>query len=96
LLHAVTFGAQHLGAMRVLATLPPGQAATAQTLHSSLGTGLAMGALTLLAGPLYARFGGDAFWAMAALCAAALPFALGLRAALRRHGARPAREGDPT
>ena len=72
--------------MRVLASLPPGQAATAQTLHSSLGTGLAMGVLTLLSGPLYARFGGDGFWAMAALCAAALPVVLGLRAALRRRG----------
>jgi PPP family 3-phenylpropionic acid transporter len=85
-LHSVTFGAQHLGAMRVLAGLPAGQAATAQTLHSSLGTGLAMGVLTLLSGPLYARFGGDGFWAMAALCAAALPVALGLRAALARRG----------
>jgi MFS transporter, PPP family, 3-phenylpropionic acid transporter len=84
LLHALTFGAQHLGAMRVLATLPPGQAATAQTLHSSLGTGLAMGVLTLLSGPLYAGFGGGGFWAMAVLCAAALPAVLGLRAALRR------------
>ena len=82
LLHAITFGAQHLGAMRVLATLPPGQAATAQTLHSSLGTGLAMGVLTLLSGPLYQRFGGDAFWAMAGLCAAALPLVPGLRRAL--------------
>jgi len=83
-LHSVTFGAQHLAAMRVLASLPPGQAATAQTLHSSLGTGLAMGVLTLLSGPLYARFGGEGFWAMAALCAAALPLVLGLRAALHR------------
>jgi MFS transporter, PPP family, 3-phenylpropionic acid transporter len=90
-LHALTFGAQHLGAMRVLATLPPGQAATAQTLHSSLGTGLAMGVLTLLSGTLYDRLGGGGFWAMAGLCAAALPVALGLRAALRRRGgARPA------
>jgi MFS transporter, PPP family, 3-phenylpropionic acid transporter len=87
-LHSVTFGAQHLCAMQVLATLPPGQAATAQTLHSSLGTGLAMGVLTLLSGPIYARFGGDGFWAMAALCAAALPVTLGLRAALRRQQGR--------
>lgn len=91
-LHSITFGAQHLGAMRVLATLPPGQAATAQTLHSSLGTGLAMGVLTLLSGPLYARFGGGGFWAMAVLCAAALPVALGLGAALRRRDARLARD----
>jgi PPP family 3-phenylpropionic acid transporter len=85
-LHSITFGAQHLGAMRVLAGMPAAQAATAQTLHSSLGTGLAMGVLTLLSGPLYARFGGDGFWAMAALCAAALPVAVGLRAALVRRG----------
>jgi MFS family permease len=85
-LHSITFGAQHLGAMRVLAGMPAAQAATAQTLHSSLGTGLAMGVLTLLSGPLYARFGGDGFWAMAALCAAALPVAVGLRAALGRRG----------
>jgi PPP family 3-phenylpropionic acid transporter len=83
-LHSITFGAQHLGAMRVLAGMPAGQAATAQTLHSSLGTGLAMGVLTLLSGPLYARLGGDGFWAMAGLCAAALPVVLGLRAALGR------------
>jgi PPP family 3-phenylpropionic acid transporter len=83
-LHSITFGAQHLGAMRVLAGMPPGQAATAQTLHASLGTGLAMGALTLLSGTLYKRLGGDGFWAMAALCAAALPVTLGLRAALAR------------
>jgi PPP family 3-phenylpropionic acid transporter len=48
-----------------------------------------MGVLTLLSGPLYARFGGDGFWAMAALCAAALPVALGLRAAVRRRGEAP-------
>jgi len=90
LLHAVTFGAQHLGSMRVLATLPPGQAATAQTLHSSLGTGLAMGVLTLLSGPLYQRFGGDAFWAMAGLCAAALPLVPGLRRALALRRPAPA------
>jgi PPP family 3-phenylpropionic acid transporter len=89
LLHAVTFGAQHLAAMRVLAGLPAGQAATAQTLHASLGVGLASGLLTFASGPLYARFGGGAFWAMAALCALALPVALGLRRALRRRR-RPA------
>ena len=84
LLHALTFGAMHLAAMRVLGGLPPGQAATAQTLHASLGTGLAMGVLTYLCGPLYASFGGAGFWAMAGLCALALPLAMQLRAVLRR------------
>jgi PPP family 3-phenylpropionic acid transporter len=83
-LHAVTFGAQHLAAMRVLGGLPPNQAATAQTLHASLGVGLASGLLTLASGPLYAEFGGRAFWAMAGLCLLALPVAALLRRALRR------------
>ena len=83
LLHALTFGAMHLAAMRVLGGLPPGQAATAQTLHASLGTGLAMGVLTYLCGPLYADYGGSGFWAMAALCAIGLPIAAKLRLILR-------------
>jgi len=89
-LHAGTFGAQHLAAMRVLGGLPPNQAATAQTLHASLGTGLASGLLTLGCGPLYAHLGGAGFWAMAGLCALALPLAAQLRAALRRRVATPA------
>ncbi|MBL6078975.1 MFS transporter [Belnapia sp. T18] len=84
LLHALTFGAMHLGAMRVLGGLPPGQAATAQTLHASLGVGLASGILTYLCGPLYAAYGGGGFWAMAGLCAIALPLAVKLRLVLRR------------
>ena len=83
-LHAATFGAQHLAAMRVLARLPAAQAATAQTLHASLGVGLASGVLTLVSGPLYAALGGRGFWAMAALCALALPVAAALGRALRR------------
>ncbi|MCK8785261.1 MFS transporter [Roseomonas sp. NAR14] len=80
-LHGLTFGAQHLAAMRLLAGgVPAPLAATAQTLHASLGVGLASGVLTLLCGPLYAWLGGGAFWAMAALCAAAVPAALGVRA----------------
>jgi PPP family 3-phenylpropionic acid transporter len=79
LLHAATFGAVHLAAMRVLSRQPPGRAATAQTLHASLGGGLASGLLMLVAGPLYAAAGGAGFWAMAGLCALALPVTLGLR-----------------
>jgi MFS transporter, PPP family, 3-phenylpropionic acid transporter len=83
LLHAVTFGAQHLAAMRVLAGLPPAQAATAQTLHASLGVGLASGLLTFASGPLYAALGGRGFWVMAGLCALALPLAWRLAPANR-------------
>jgi PPP family 3-phenylpropionic acid transporter len=83
-LHGLTFGAMHLAAMRVLARLPAEQAATAQTLHASLGVGLASGLLTLASGPLYATFGGAGFWAMAGLCALALPLALRLGRAAGR------------
>lgn len=81
LLHAVTFGAQYLAAMRLLQQLvPPSQAATAQSLHASLGGGLGTGLLTLACGPLYAAWGGPgAFWTMAALCLLALPVIYGLR-----------------
>ncbi len=84
LLHAATFGAMHLAAMRVLAGMPLHQAATAQTLHASVGVGLAFGMLTFGSGLLYARAGGQAFWAMAVLCALAVPLALALRGALAR------------
>jgi PPP family 3-phenylpropionic acid transporter len=78
-LHGATFGAQHLAAMMVLGrVVPAAQAGTAQALHASLGSGLAMGVLTLLCGPLYAAFGGGGFWAMAVLCAASVPAALAL------------------
>jgi PPP family 3-phenylpropionic acid transporter len=90
LLHAATFGAQHLAAMRVLQrAVPPRLAGTAQTLHASLGVGLASGALMLAAGPLYAAFGGGAFWAMAALCALAVPAASWLGAGLAARAAEP-------
>lgn len=83
LLHAATFGAQHLAAMGVLMrVVPPPMAATAQALHSSLGVGLASGGLMLASGPLYAALGGAAFWAMAGLCTAAVPVAWRLRVVL--------------
>lgn len=37
--------------------------------------------VTLASGPLYRHLGAPAFWAMAALCVAAVPVALGVRAA---------------
>ncbi|MBK1662673.1 MFS transporter, partial [Paracraurococcus ruber] len=81
-LHGITFGAMHLAAMRVLARQPPERAATAQTLHASLGPGLVSGLLTLASGPLYASAGGAGFWAMAGLCLLALPLAWRLRRAM--------------
>ena len=80
-LHGLTFAAQHLAAMAVLARVAPGGlAAAAQSVYASLGTGLLGAVLTLASGPLYARLGAGGFWAMALLCAAAVPAALALRA----------------
>lgn len=84
-LHAATFGAQHLATMQVLArVVPPAQAGTAQALHASIGTGLSIGVLTLACGPLFGAFGGGGYWAMAALCALAVPASVALGRALAR------------
>jgi PPP family 3-phenylpropionic acid transporter len=78
-LHGLTFGAAHLGAIHVMArSVPEGQAGTAQALYASVVGGVGMGAAMLLAGPLYADFGGRAYWAMAALGAIGLVASLAL------------------
>ncbi len=83
LLHAATFAMQHLSAMLVLSrAIPPERAATAQALHAALGYGAPGGLLMLLAGFLYARFGGLAFLAMAAIGGSALLVVRPLRRAL--------------
>ena len=79
-LHGLTFAAQHLAAMAVLVRVVPNRlAATGQSAYAFLGTGIAAAALTLASGPLYARIGAGGYWAMALLCAAAVPAALALR-----------------
>lgn len=94
ILHAGTFGAQHLAAMMVLGrVVPPAQAGTTQTLYVALGAGLPIGVLTLASGPLYGAFGGGGYLAMAAMGAAAVPAVLALGAALTSAGARADRGG---
>lgn len=67
-LHGLTFGATHLGAVHFIAAIvPPAQAGTAQALHASVTSGIAMGLATLVAGRLYPEFGGRGYLAMAAL-----------------------------
>ena len=79
-LHGLTFAAQHLAAMAVIArTVPPGLGATAQSLYGAFGIGLSGAVVTLASGWLYAAFGAGAFLAMAALCLVALPAAARLR-----------------
>ena len=65
--------------MRIIArVVPPGLEGTAQAFYATVGIGAATAALTL-SGMLYERWGAAGFWAMAALCAAALPLAMRLR-----------------
>lgn len=73
LLHALTFGATHIGAVHFIGrAVPETQAGTAQALYASVTGGIAMGSTMLAAGPLYAAYGGRAYWAMAMVAAAAL------------------------
>ncbi|MGE5269632.1 MAG: MFS transporter [Thiohalocapsa sp.] len=72
-LHAGTFGASHLGAMYFIArNVPPGAAASAQSLYAALSAGLGSGIVMLAAGALYAAYGGLAYPFMAILSAAGL------------------------
>jgi PPP family 3-phenylpropionic acid transporter len=73
-LHGLTFGLLHLACMRLLARMvPPGLEGTAQALYGMVGIGAATAGLTLTAGALYTRVGAHGFWAMAVLCALAVP-----------------------
>ncbi len=73
LLHALTFGATHLGAMNYLSrTVPPGAAASAQALYSGTSAGIGSGVVMLVAGALYADYGGRAYLFMAVLSALGL------------------------
>jgi PPP family 3-phenylpropionic acid transporter len=82
LLHALTFGASHLGAMHFMARwVPTGAAASAQSLYSALSAGFGSGLVMLAAGALYAAYGGQAYPIMALLSAAGLCGVLLLRRA---------------
>jgi PPP family 3-phenylpropionic acid transporter len=84
LLHALTFGAAHLGAMHFMArTVPPGAAASAQSLYAALSAGIGSGLVMLAAGALYAAYGGLAYPFMAMLSAAGLCGVLWLKRASR-------------
>ena len=72
-LHGLTFALLHLASMRMMRTLvPTGLAGTGQAIYA-FGPGCLTAVLTLLSGILYAKFEGAAFFAMAILCAVALP-----------------------
>lgn len=70
-LHAASFGAVHLATMHQLRDrVPPELQASAQGFYAAIGNALLFGLVTPLAGWLYAKAGGTAFFAMAALALA--------------------------
>ncbi len=76
-LHAMSFAAAHVGAMRlVFRDTPEHSAAMAQTLYSGMSAGLLMGMSTLLSGYLYDHIGAGGYWAMAVLAGAGGALAL--------------------
>ena len=75
-LHGLTFALLHLACMDMIArTVPTKLAATAQAFYATVAMGAVSAAVTLVSGPLYGSFGPRAFWAMAAMCAGAVPLA---------------------
>ena len=79
-LHGLTFALLHLACMRLIArTVPPGLEGTAQAIYGTVGVGAASALLTLVSGVLYARWGAQGFWVMAALSALAVPVTWKLR-----------------
>jgi PPP family 3-phenylpropionic acid transporter len=69
-LHALSFGATHLGALGFVArAAPPGLATTAQG-YLAVALGVVMAVAMGLAGILYARYGGQAYTAMAMMALA--------------------------
>jgi MFS transporter, PPP family, 3-phenylpropionic acid transporter len=81
-LHGLTFALLHLSCMHVISRVVPVKlAATAQTFYATIAMGATSAGVTLAAGPLYGHLGASAFWAMAAMCALALPVAKGVHLA---------------
>ncbi|MEM7203385.1 MAG: MFS transporter [Planctomycetota bacterium] len=91
LLHALSFGATHLGAIRFIADrVRPSLSATAQTIYAGLSHGGFMGLSMLIAGGLVDRGGTDAYHAMVWMAACGAIAALALIATDKR-SARPLR-----
>jgi PPP family 3-phenylpropionic acid transporter len=66
--------------MRLIArTVPDGLEGTAQAIYATLGIGAATALITFVSGILYSGLGAQGFFAMAVLCALALPLTYKLR-----------------
>jgi PPP family 3-phenylpropionic acid transporter len=67
-LHALSFGAAHLGAMYFLSqAVPENHGATAQGVYAAVVAGLVLGLVTIACGPLYQSLAGEAYAVMALL-----------------------------
>ena len=78
-LHGLTFALLHLACMDMIGRVVPARlAATAQAFYATIAMGATSALVKLGAGPLYGHFRAAAFWAMAAMCAAALPVTWGI------------------
>ena len=80
-MHALSFAAAHVGAMRLLSReAPENAAAMAQTLYSALSSGLLLGAASLVSGLLFDARGAQGYWAMSIMALVGALSALGLLA----------------
>lgn len=67
-LHALSFAATYLGALRIIQTrIPENIAGTAQSIHSAVATGIIVGGATLLAGQMYDSIAAGSYLVMAGL-----------------------------
>jgi PPP family 3-phenylpropionic acid transporter len=95
-LHGLTFALLHLTCMDVIGrVVPTDLAATAQAFYATIAMGATSAAVTLFSGLLYGYLGPAAFWAMALMCAAALPVAFGMHLPVRTISPAPATSRDP-
>jgi PPP family 3-phenylpropionic acid transporter len=79
LLHGVTYGASHIGAMHFIHdAIPHDKSASAQALYATVSAGVAMGAATLIAGSIYDWGGALSYVAMAGIATISLVAALRL------------------
>lgn len=78
-LHGVTYGASHIGAIHFIHdAIPRDKSGSAQALYATVASGIAMGCATLIAGWVYADAGSLCYLAMAAIAAVSLMAALRL------------------
>lgn len=81
LLHALTYGATHLGAILFVArAVPDDVSGTVQALYATFASGVAMGIATWASGPLFNAYKGGAYASMAGLAVLSLVAALVIRA----------------